>query len=357
MKVKKLSCIYLDWELENLILGNVNLIVGKNSAGKSKTLQIIDLLVKMITQRRELDWGAQWEILFENDKGEAIRYEFRTGFESKKITYEKIFLDDILVLARDVKENSAWIKNNITQDKETVYPPENKLVIHTNRDVKKFPFLEEIANWAQQSYGFKFGNISPYSLFNKQQYDLLTSVEEIPTLWSSLKPEDKEAILLDFNDLGYEVKNISLLDNVKMPIMLVKEKGIEKRIPHFNLSQGMFRALALIVYIRYLVSQKNPATIIIDDLGEGLDSSRATKLGKFLFSICPQNNIQLIVTSNDSFLMDVVDIKYWNVLIRDGKTVHAINAYSSPELFNDFKFTGLSNFDFFSSNYIQSVQK
>jgi hypothetical protein len=52
------------------------------------------------------------------------------------------------------------------------------------------------------------------------------------------------------------------------------------------------------------------------------------------------------------FLMDVVDLKYWNVLRRNGQVVTAINAKNHPNLFEDFKFTGLSNFDFFASDYI-----
>jgi len=31
-----------------------------------------------------------------------------------------------------------------------------------------------------------------------------------------------------------------------------------------------------------------------------------------------------------------------------------LNEKNSPELFNNFSFTGLSNFDFFSSDYIDS---
>ena len=92
---------------------------------------------------------------------------------------------------------------------------------------------------------------------------------------------------------------------------------------------------------------------MIDDLCEGLDYERATKLGKLIFNKCKDTNIQLIATSNDSFLMDVVDIKFWNVLQREGKVVTAINIQTHEALFKKFKFTGLSNFDFFASDYIK----
>lgn len=50
--------------------------------------------------------------------------------------------------------------------------------------------------------------------------------------------------------------------------------------------------------------------------------------------------------------MDIVDLQYWNILERHGEKVTPINTTNHPDLFEDFKFTGLSNFDFFASDYI-----
>jgi predicted ATPase len=357
MKITELSYIDPNWELKNLQLGTVNLLVAKNSTGKTRTLQTIDLLVKMITQKRNLNWGGQWDITFENFKGEEIQYQFSTSYQKQGVTFEKMFLNGSLVLSRNRKDygEQAKIKNFLNKGSfEFVYPPDNKLVIHSNRDLKKYPFLEDIANWAEQSYGFKFGNISPYSMLNQQEYDLLTAVEDIPTLFQSLKKDDKRQIISDFNGIGYNISDITIQDKGELSIIYVKENGIDKAIPHFKLSQGMFRALAVIVYIQYLISRKGPATIIIDDLCEGLDYERATKLGELIFSKCLKNEIQLIATSNDSFLMEVVDLKYWNVLTRNGKQVSGINSKSNPNIIENFRFTGLSNFDFFSSNFLKS---
>ena len=77
MKIKRISYQDTNWELENLELGSVNLLVSKNATGKSRTLSTIDLLVKMITQKRDLNWGAKWSILFENDQHEEVLYEFK----------------------------------------------------------------------------------------------------------------------------------------------------------------------------------------------------------------------------------------------------------------------------------------
>jgi hypothetical protein len=52
--------------------------------------------------------------------------------------------------------------------------------------------------------------------------------------------------------------------------------------------------------------------------------------------------------------MDVVDLEYWQVLLRDKNIISTINPKNSKELFREFKMTGLSNFDLFSSNFIDN---
>ncbi len=356
MKLKSLSYKDTNLEITDLQLGSVNLIVGKNSSGKSMALHSIDLLIKMITQKRTLNWGGEWDITFENDKSEKLNYKFSTSYLKQGVTFEKMLLNDNLVLVRNRKHypDKAKIRNLLNRGQfEFIYPPDNKLILHTNRDIKKYPFLEDITTWAEQSYGFKFGNINPYSLLNQQEYDLLTAVEEIPTLFKSLKNEDKKSIISDFNSIGYSISDITVQDKQEFTIIYVKENDLDKPIPHYKLSQGMFRSLAVIIYLEYLTKKKKPSTVVIDDLCEGLDFERAAKLGKLIFEKCSDNDIQLIATSNDSFLMEVVDLKNWNILIRKGKNVKGINAKLNPELIDEFRFTGLSNFDFFSSNFIK----
>ncbi|WP_027003807.1 ATP-binding protein [Hugenholtzia roseola] len=353
MKLTNLSYIDPYWELSNLQLSNLNLIVAKNATGKSKTLLTIDLLVKMITQRKNLNWGSRWSISFVDNRNQEIIFEFATKYQNEGIvTAEKISIDGIEVLFRHHQEGVVQLKNCVTNKYDKIYPPNNKLTLHVNRDVRKYPYLEQISNWAEQSYGFKFGNISPYSKLNEQEYDLLTAVEDIPNLFKSLKKENVLKIVEDFNSLGYQISDISLQDKVEYAILYVKEQNLTKALPHYKLSQGMFRALAILVYVEYLISRKKPALITIDDFCEGLDYERAKKLGSLVFSKCENTDIQLVVTSNDSFLMNEIDIKYWNILKRNGKKITCLNQKNSPHIFRKFRLTGLSNFDLFSSDFL-----
>jgi len=65
-----------------------------------------------------------------------------------------------------------------------------------------------------------------------------------------------------------------------------------------------------------------------------------------------ENNIQLIMSTNDRFVMNNVPLKYWSVIVRKGNIVRIYNYRNSREVFEDFELTGLSNFDFYSSNYL-----
>lgn len=353
MKLIRLSYKDVNWELKSLELDLLNLIVAKNSTGKSRTLSTIDLLVKIITQRRDLNWGGRWEMDFINAKEQKITFSFASSQkQGGVVTYETVEIDGKQVLNR-TPEHIVQLRSDDSGSYDFVAPPINKLTLHTNRDRVKYSYLEDIVQWAENSYGFKFGNISSSTKLNLQEYDLLTTVDEIPSLFFSLSKRNQKYILKDINELGYALTSLTAEDRGEFVVLYATEEGIEKPLPHYRLSQGLFRSIALIIYVEYLISKKKPATIIVDDFCEGLDYERATKLGRLIFDKCLEGEIQLIVTSNDSFLMDVVDIDYWNILQRKGKVVTAINKRNNNEAFTKFRFTGLSNFDFFSSDFLK----
>lgn len=365
MKLTRLSYKDANWQLENLQLSELNLLVGKNATGKSRTLKTIVKLRLFLTQKVSLELTTEkqktdWKISFLNKEGESIDYKFGTGTLDEGIVYEEIVYNQEVVLSRNKKQSSdtAIIKNQLSSQEETIYPPNNKLVIHTTRDVKKFPFLEGIMDWAEQAHEVQFGSIHPLSTIDRYKGNIVAALGEIPTLFENLSDKGKQNILVGLSKLGYNVREIGI-DNYGegVNILYLKEEDVKEKLLHFDISQGMYRALVILILFQEILEKKQLATILIDDLCEGLDYERATKLGKLLFKTALENNIQLIATSNDSFLMDVVDLKYWNVLIREGSTVHGINAHSHPEIFEDFKFTGLSNFDFFSSSYLKSALK
>ena len=84
-----------------------------------------------------------------------------------------------------------------------------------------------------------------------------------------------------------------------------------------------------------------------------MDFSRAQSFISLLISHAEENQLQLIMTTNDRFVMNGVPLKYWGVLSRKGHEVNITNILNAPRIFAEFEQLGLNNFDFFSTNFFE----
>ena len=169
----------------------------------------------------------------------------------------------------------------------------------------------------------------------------------------SFTPEQKEHIILNAKKLHYNITNIKVekIGEAKLPFII--EEGVKSPLPIFSLSTGMVCAIYILVVLEYLSTHDTPSCILIDDFSEGLDYERSKQLGRLIFDYSSEHSIDLIVSSNDSFLMDEVSTDKWIILSRTGSMVESISQRTHPDLFEEFSFTGLNNFTLFSSNYIK----
>jgi hypothetical protein len=342
-----------DWIINKVNLDCLNLIVGKNAIGKSRILRIISAFTEIFNQEAPVYWG-DWNFNFISSDNKFYEYFLKSSFNSIE---EKLMIDNVLKLER--LSGIAKVYSEIEMNNLEISPPKDKLVMHIRRDRKEFPFFEELISWSENTHFFKFGYIHPNSFLesNKSQKKGLSTIEDIPKLLNDLDEYTKENIITEFNQIGYKIEKLFLNKTIGKESLNVKESFLKYPISQNMISQGMFRALTLILFINYLIFTKKVKTLIVDDLCEGLDYERATKLGKLLFSKMKKENLQFVASTNDSFLMDAVDIKYWNVLKRDGNKTISYNYKKNKEKFDNFKYTGLSNFDFFSSDYLNEIKK
>ncbi len=359
MRIKSFSYESDDWVLQKLDLQEVNLLVGQNGTGKSKTLanlnyfNLIEYFLGTMPGHQFLDDIMKWEIEWTTKTDVILEYKIIIkviDYSRFEIIEEKLLRNSIILLQRK-RDGECQIYSENTHRVETFTPPHDKLAILSRRDTKSFPYIEEIINWSKNSRKLSFNDISQE--FNGT-YDFNPESEPFPLIFSKLKEQERQNVINNFQKIGFSISEIRYLFNGNHHYLLLKEKGVKIDMYFEDLSQGMLRTLNLLIYVEYLISKNETATLLIDDLGEGLDYIRATGLGKILFKLCEENNIQLIATTNDNFLMDVIDIDNWNVLIRDGKTVTGINKVNHPKLFEDFVYEGTSNFNFFSSSYLPS---
>jgi len=64
-----------------------------------------------------------------------------------------------------------------------------------------------------------------------------------------------------------------------------------------------------------------------------------------------KSNVQIIMTTNDRFVMNKVPLEYWSLIQRVPKKSLFFNYQNSKETFEEFKYTGLNNFDFLSTEF------
>lgn len=350
MELKSLKYREPTWFLDGLYFSEACLIVGRNAVGKSKTINTLSKLINIITQQKEIkeiDFFHYKIVFKDNDK--ELTYDFI--FSAGKVYKELLYNNDGNVLIERDKEKALYYG-------EEINPPINKLSLTTRRDTVLYPEIEKIIEWAESSYGLLFNQIDP-SNDDISPFNIMSKCHNLITMFEKLDERTKQQVIKDLNYLDYKIDDLNVQEiGQKFKILHIIESGVKDYLWEASISQGMQRTLFLIIFISYLsLNKENTKIIAIDDFCEGLDYDRSIKLGKYLYKFCLENNIQLITTSNDSFLMDVVDLKYWNILQREGEKVTAINIYNSPELFEDFEFTGLSNFDLFSSDFIARHKK
>ncbi len=346
MILKSFKFSSMGWTLDTLSFGKANLIVGKNSSGKSKALEALWQVVSVLSQRKSEDGGylfnAELEF-YDAEEGEVYLYLSIKD----KVVKEILKLNDEIKIERDEK--------HAMMEGEIVSPPSEMLLMHVRRDVRKYKYIEKIIKWSEETIIRSFID-SP-------------SMKELYEHVSRFTPEMGVHIVKMANSVGFPLekfgtlkdmifdgeKGSAELDADSIKIIMVKEKHINRFIPLNALSSGMYRTIVLLILIEQLINLDNPVLLAIDDLGEGLDYSRATKVGRLLFDICKKKNIQLIATSNEEFMMNIVDISKWNILVRKGDIVKSITSSLCPEEFENFKFMGLNNFDFFTSDFLDGL--
>jgi len=348
-----------EWHLKDVSLGKLNLIVGRNAVGKTRTVNIINALARMISSKTPRLLDGHWNVVFE-DNDSPLRYILR--IENAKVVEEKLNQNGKVLLERNGDQGQYYVE---AKEPRKFSPPEDKLTNQVRRDKVELPYLEKLIGWAEGYHSFSFSNVRPDVILARAPTPVSHAGPDMTAENLALAPyllrevqndmKIKRQIIKDLAFMGYKVKNVSSnaasIPGLPQDIQLIRvlESGIDFPIEHVALSQGMYRVIASVVAINCLMQEATEGTVVIDDIGEGLDFERSFKLTKIIFRRAKKTGIQLILTSNDRFLMNAVDIQYWNVFERKGKTVRAFNYKNSKKAFDEFALTGLNNFDFFAN--------
>jgi energy-coupling factor transporter ATP-binding protein EcfA2 len=357
------------WHLSATALGQVSLIVGKNSAGKTRLLSVIGTLTKLIT-------GAIPQLF----KSAHYIAEFKDGVDT--YIYE-IQMNESLVIKESLARNGSSLMQRGPGGMGTIYSEKQKETIefqspapvvaaYVKRDEIQHPFLEVLYKWGDDlrhyTFGTSFGREHLFQVTdfyndklppNDPRMRLLVMVYKLAFI--EFQEAFDLAIMADMKLLGYNLQDVGVeaipLTVPGLPSLMgvfCKEADLQTKTNQLTMSAGMFRALALVVYINDCIFRNLKCTILIDDIGEGLDYSRSQAFVDLLIERAAANSFQLVMTTNDRFVMNGVSLDHWGVMTRVGSDVRVVNKQNSPEVFSRFDELGLNNFDFFSSGFFEN---
>jgi hypothetical protein len=343
------------WELERLQFGDTNLILGRNATGKTRILRLINNIASLVARPSSVITGklldGDWELTF-RDINSTVKYAVK--IEQSKVVNEIIKENDTTKLNRD---SITSIYSESKKEMQTISPPDDKLVLHIRRDTKEYPFLEKIINWAEGVHLFEFTSAQPNFIEIPSDINARFTLHSASKIWESLTDKSKNKIYDNIRILNYNIVSIeSKIELLPTPILkgiVVKEENLIHPIEQSNLSSGLFRTLALLIVLEHLRTINNAGLVLVDDIGEGLDYERSSKLAVLLKQYSKDSNIQLIATTNDSFMADHFPLEDCSVCTRVGTKVSNINQFNSPEKIKEWSELGLGNFDLFTSDFLK----
>jgi hypothetical protein len=358
------------WAIKELTLEKINLLVGKNATGKTNTIIKITWLGNILAglQPQLLNSGNYYAEFADADDV----YKYHLSISMQNVVFEKLKINDDEKLLRS-NDGIGEIYADELKCRIKFQLPSNQLVVVSRRDTIQHPYLKKLSDWADgmrtYSFGSSLGKESGFSTININQL-VVDSRDPNQVVGTYAKGEQefgqdfRKMIVSYMKRIDYDLINIGVAPdpNIILPVpaigqinmIYISEKGNTAVLWQSDISQGMFRALSLIILVTYNILKKLPTTILINDIGEGLDFERSTKLIKLLMDIAGDTNLQLIMSTNDRFVMNNVPLEYWQVIQREGGKCKVFNYRNSKEKFDEFKYMGLNNFDFLATDYLNS---
>jgi energy-coupling factor transporter ATP-binding protein EcfA2 len=365
-----------EWAFSGLTFGSVNLLVGKNAVGKTRILNVINGLGRLVSGRQKpAEWTTGWyRTTFEH---EARILHYVLEIKDRKVVLEEFGYDSQPKLIRRGLGGSGEIYHEKEGSTLKFQAPETELAVAVRRDTIQHSFLEPLGEWGNRVRHYEFGDkmgrthlaILMKGVFDADPGDVNTVVALYRKGAKDFPDRFPEFVKRDMNAIGYTIDEVGLMAptdiTVQLPvgapldpvILYVKEHDLPCVTQQTDMSQGMFRALSVIIHLNYASLANLASTILLDDIGEGLDFERSCKLITLLRTHTQGSAVQLVMSTNDRFVMNEVPLSEWSVLQRSGGHIHILNNENSGNLFEEFRFTGLSNFSFFEMEFAGAARE
>ena len=343
----------------SLELGQTNLIVGKNASGKSNTLKALLNLADLLSGDKQIKnleiQSFSYEVTFE-DNTNVYLYEL-------DVVDGMVVGENLSVGGKRLLDRSKGKLYYSKLDQDLDFKIDGSVLAVTRRDTEQQPFFEDLFIWARRCTAYHFGSSMGKNLLVRDVEALLKEgsfnereTDKVAGLYAKAMrdvPQIREMVIEDMRKIDYDLEDVTSSHLRHFPLeafgISVKEKDLNDVTEQLEMSQSMFRAL--LAQLNISLYQKKTSCILIDDIGEGLDYTRSTKLIGLLIEKAKTSGVQLIMSTNDRYVMNKVPLDYWHVIWREANKSIFYNKKNSPEFFEQFAFMGLNNFDFFATQF------
>jgi energy-coupling factor transporter ATP-binding protein EcfA2 len=347
----------------------VNLLVGRNATGKTRTLAIINSLAEILRRNKHVQNSYFYVRFLEG----SVATDYTLKISHSRVQTEILRVGGKQLLLRGQSGIGQLLSESPEAKQIRFKVPPTEPAISAKRDLIQHPFLEPLLHWSESLCYYPFGSdmgqrvlafIDPRSAGPLNPGDPNEVIGVYRRGLRTIGEKFKRQVIADMSSLAYPIKSIGVADaphvrispaTARNPVVFfVQEKRLRTKTWQHQMSAGMFRALSLVILTAFAELSSKPNCILVDDIGEGLDHDRAIRLLRLLVKRAQNRSIQLIMTTNNRFIMNAVQLDYWRGLVSKTDGVRVISPATDPKAFESFRNTGLSNFDFFSSGFMRS---
>jgi AAA15 family ATPase/GTPase len=316
-------------------LGRVNLIVGKNNAGKSAFLEAIELyasnassqIILDIVESRQETWVSEAQPYFPNFLSNPIRHLF-FGHKFPKFEEKGIILEDVssntklhITVAAyqnqydDDEEVSRRIRVHYLDFDENIASFDIVLIVEENQKTRRLFRLDKNIKEIKRSSRF---------FYELRESDIKYVWQFVPTenmpnrklaaLWDLTILTNLESEIIDALKLiEPKVSGVAFVEDISKGrssdnrIPLVKIEGIDEPLPLKSMGDGITRLFHIIVS---LVNARD-GLLLIDEFENGLHWSVQPKVWDIVFYLSERLNVQVFATTHSRDCIEGFD-SAWN---------------------------------------------
>ncbi len=356
-----------NWHLEKTFFDNLNLLVGASGVGKTRILKALYLICNVAQGEVQMLEDVEWSINFFH-LGQKYIWELKalnpteTTFSNEQ-QHSEIVDEKLIKLAENnepieilhrTKTESTLNQSQIPKLKRT----ESAITILADEECiapiadafKRFIFNETLQN-VDMSMSLDPSNVilslslnAQLKLINTDQADYFKALETfketaihfatilkvyyLRKYFPQIFDDIKETYIEIFPSVKEIRVNVNKQSDKNYNLLLeIQEHGLEKWIPQYRISSGMYVTLT---YLIEITTAPEGSVFVVDEFENSLGINCMPQLTDFILDKSP--NLQFILTSHHPYIINNIPWKTWQLVSRTNGTIRTRKAIDIPTL-------------------------